>query len=223
MKSTLPLLLLLLCSIGTANAESRYITDQFDITMRSGEGTDYRIISMLPSGDLAELLNSNPETGYSEIRSKNGETGYVLTHLLMKDPSARKRLAALEKQLKKLKEEPGKAAYEQAALQEAYRKLSLKHQSFQKARDKELNELEAIRRTTSNTIKISNERKKLHKQVAYLTRQMEELKQENLELSNDSSRNWFLIGAVVILLGIILGIILPNLHLRRRKSSWSTF
>jgi len=51
---------------------------------------------------------------------------------------------------------------------------------------------------------------------------VESLKQQNRDLGNDSTQRWFLIGAGVVLLGIILGLILPHLRFQRRKSSWGS-
>ncbi|MCG7943924.1 MAG: TIGR04211 family SH3 domain-containing protein, partial [Candidatus Thiodiazotropha taylori] len=74
----------------------------------------------------------------------------------------------------------------------------------------------------SNAIRISNERNELVKQVAALTREVEELKQDNRDLSNEATRDWFLIGAGVIIAGILIGLILPHLRFQRRRNSWGT-
>ena len=58
--------------------------------------------------------------------------------------------------------------------------------------------------------------------VAALTRERENLKQENRDLSNRTTQNWFLIGAGVIIAGIVLGLILPHLRFQRRKTSWGS-
>jgi SH3 domain protein len=58
--------------------------------------------------------------------------------------------------------------------------------------------------------------------VAQQTHQVENLKQENRELRNETNQRWFLIGGGVIIVGIILGLILPHLRFQRRKSSWGS-
>jgi len=218
------ILLGLILILGSANglAESRYVTDQFKITLRSGEGPTYRIMRMLSSGAELELLSSNKETGYSQVRTQEGKTGYVLTRQLMPIPVARVRLAEAEKRLKELQEEPGLLSSKLAKLQDAHKVLQQKFDQLSRAKAAQEKELESIQRTANNAIRISNERNDLRKQVTTLTRQAEGLKQENRELSNDSTQKWFLIGAGVIILGIILGLILPHLRFQRRKSSWGS-
>ncbi|MEJ2591254.1 MAG: TIGR04211 family SH3 domain-containing protein, partial [Candidatus Thiodiazotropha sp.] len=88
--------------------------------------------------------------------------------------------------------------------------------------DKQEQELQSIQRTASNAIRISNERNELRKQVADLTREVEDLKQENRDLGNEATRDWFLIGAGVIIAGILIGLILPHLRFQRRRNSWGS-
>ena len=214
--------LVLLLGFTHLQAESRYVTDQFKITLRSGESATHKILRMVSSGTELQLLRSNPANGYSKVRLQDGREGYVLTRQLMKIPSARDRLVTAEKTLKGLQEEPGKLTTKLVRLQEAHQKLQVEHKNLIQSKEVLDKELESIRRTASNAIRISNERNELRKMVATLTHQVEELKQDNRELSNDSNQEWFLIGAGVIILGIILGLILPHLRFQRRKSSWGS-
>ena len=55
-----------------------------------------------------------------------------------------------------------------------------------------------------------------------MTRELEDLKQQNRELENSTAQRWFLIGAGVIVGGILLGLILPHLRMRRRRDSWGS-
>ena len=209
-------------TISLAQAESRFITDQFKVTLRAGEGTGHKILRMLPSGTRLELISSNKDNGYSQVRTSDGRTGYVLTRQLMSTPSARDRLVKAEERLKELQEEPGRLSAKLAQLQESHQELQQQHQNLGQEKQRIDRELQNISRTASNAIRISNERNELRKQVVALTHQVENLKQENRELSNDSAQKWFLIGSGVIVGGIILGLILPNLRVKRRKNSWGS-
>jgi len=214
--------LVLLLGFGLLQAESRYVTDQFKITLRSGESSTHKILRMLPSGYKLQLISSNPQTGYSQVRTEDGKSGYVLTRQLLNIPVARDRLAIAESRLKELLQEPEKLSAKLAAVQNKLQTLQNSHDTLSREKEKLDKELETIRRTASDAIRISNERNELRKLVAQLTHQVEELKQENRELSNNSNQKWFMIGAGIIILGIVIGLILPHLRFQRRKNSWGS-
>jgi SH3 domain protein len=218
-------LLLLICSIlllpQLTQAETRYVTDVFKITMRSGESTSHKILRMLDSGMALDVLSTNPANGYSKVRVGSSE-GYVLTRQLMNQPSARSQLASMQREIEALKAAPGELRTNLANLQKEHRELSQAYKELQTVKNKQEQELQSIQRTASNAIRISNERNELRKQVADLTREVEDLKQENRDLSNEATRDWFLIGAGVIIAGILIGLILPHLRFQRRRSSWGS-
>mgnify|MGYP001818437928 FL=1 len=180
-----PLLCLLLLLLpGLIQAETRYITDIAKITLRTGESTSHRIIRILPSGTPVEVQEDNKETGYSKVRTDKGQVGYILTNKLVNEPSARSQLAAYKKEIADLKSAPGELRQKLADLQTQHRELQTAHTELQALHKTQGQELQSIQRTASNAIRISNERNELRKQVAALTRQVEDLKQENRDLSN---------------------------------------
>lgn len=214
------LIMVLALALPTAQAEDRFVTDQFKITMRSGESPTHKIMRMLPSGYQLTLIRSNKGTGYSEVQAKDGKRGYVLTRQLVSIPSAKDRLAAVEKRLSELQTEPAKLAIKLDSLQAAHNKLTNSNQALNKEKQGIEAELKSIKRTAGNALRISAERNELRKQVGLLTHQVEDLKQQNRELTNESDQRWFMIGAGVLIAGIVLGLIIPNLRVKRRKSSW---
>ncbi len=218
MKKTIPLLFIL--AIGCLQAEPRYITDQTHITMRAGEGTGHKIQRMLPAGEKVELVSSNRKTGYSKVRDNNGKLGFILTRQLMKSPSARNRVAVAEKRYTEMKQRMENATQPFLELQQRFRELKAEHNKLQSTSGNLDTELKEIKSISSDAIRIAEDRKELRKQLASQTWELENLKQENLELKNDQAQYWFMVGAGVIILGIILGMILPRLRTSVRKQPW---
>ncbi len=206
----------------SVHAEPRYVTDQFKVMLRTGESSTNKILRMLSSGSQVELLKSNSETGYSQVRLGDGTVGYILTHQLMSVPSARDRLAEAEAKLKELQDDPDQLGSRLAQLQTEYGQLQADHTQLQKAKQEIEQELESIRRMAADSIRVAKERTELRASLADLTRQLEDLKMENQDLSNQSTRDWFLVGAGVTVFGILLGLILPRLRIQRRRDSWGS-
>jgi len=216
------LLLILLLTTGLASAETRYVTDQLKITMRSGESNRHRIIKMLPSGTPVTVLSDNKATGYSKVQLANGKTGYVLTRQLLKEPVARDRLAAMEQRIKELEASPNELSKRLAALSREHEELQRSHVELQREKNRIQKELEDLKHTAANAVQIARERKKLRKQVATMSRELADQEQEIRELKNSTTQRWFLIGGGVLFGGILLGLVLPHLRVRRRKDSWGS-
>lgn len=205
-----------------ATAETRYVTDELEITLRQGESTGHKITAMLKSGTPVEVVSSSKATGYSLVRAPNGKQGYVLSRLLMAEPGAREQLDTLKERLATMETEPARLNAELEDLQVRYSSLEEQYDETSVAKAALEQELAGIRQTAANAINIANERTELQKQVAALSRRLADLEQENRELKNDTAQDWFIIGAGVTIGGILLGLILPNLRVRRRKTSWDT-
>ena len=222
MKKVLFIATLVITMTGQVMAESRYVSDTLEITMRSGKGTSYGITRMLRSGTRLEVLEIDKKSGYTKVRTKSGKEGWVLSRFLMKTPAARDRLATAEKKLAELELDNRKLETTMAALKDEKAKLSKNLGSLDSESRKVSQELAEIRRTASSALAIDSENKELKGRVVSLERQMQTLQQENEGLKDRTARDWFMVGAGVILLGIIVGLIIPRIRWRK-KSSWDTF
>jgi SH3 domain protein len=219
----LPLLLASLAVLTTAaNADTQYVTDQYDFNLRSGEGTKYKIIRALPSGTPLEILSVNKTSGYAHVRTEDGKTGYILTRYLQAEPAARSQLADMRSQLEALQQEPDALAARLGKLQQAHEALTAKHDRLQRDNERLEQELAEVRHASANAIRINEERQRLQDQVAELVLQVDNLEHQTMELSNHRDQRWFLIGAGVVAGGIIIGLILPNLRLRPRRREWGS-
>jgi SH3 domain protein len=198
------------------------VTDQFQITMRKGESTRHKIIRMLPTGEAVEALETNSDSGYTRIRTSDGTIGYVLDRQLLKEPVARERIAEMTARLQELQAEPDQLAAKLAELQQAHSTLQADHDELRSDKERLEEELATIRHASANVMRITQERTELRQGVADLTRQVAELQQRSRDLSNQSTQRWFLIGAGVVVGGILIGLVLPHLRFRRRKSSWGS-
>jgi SH3 domain protein len=206
----------------SAQAETRYVTDRFEVTLRAGESTRYKILRMLPSGTPVEVLSVNRSTNYARVRIQDGTVGFVLIQELQDEPAARDRLAELEERLAALRQNPDALTQELADLQEAHGELRERFATLEREKQLREQELAKIRHASANVLDITNDRERLRLQVAELTRTRAALEQENRDLKNQTNQRWFLIGAGVLVSGVLMGLILPHLRVRRRKTTWGS-
>jgi len=215
------LLAALLILAAAAQAETRYASDELEIALRSGTSTQHRILRMIPSGTALQVLQHDADSGYTRVRAPSGTEGWVLTRLLMSTPSARDRLAAAEKKLAELELQ---SRQRQTRLGETGKEIQELEQALEQARaesQKLSKQLADIQRTASSALAIDAENKDLKSSVMQMQRDQETLRQENEALRDRTARDWFMIGAGVVVVGIILGLILPRIRLRKR-SSWDS-
>jgi SH3 domain protein len=206
----------------TVCASTRYVTDSLEVTLRTGESNRYRIIRMLPSGTPVEVISVNKTTEYARVRTEDGTVGYLLERELQDDPAARNRVQELEKRLGELQAEPDTLAARLAALQTAYDRLDADFQTLQREKVRLEQELATIRHASTNILDINSDRERLRIQVSELTRERADLEQANRDLGNRTNQRWFMIGAGVIVFGVLIGLVLPHLTFRRRRGSWGS-
>ena len=221
MKSITLILVLLLGLVTTATAETRYVSDRLDIQMRTGKGTKFRILRMLPSGTALEVLEIDKETGYTRVRAPGGVEGWVLTRVLMKGQAARDKLADAEKRLASLELENRKLSSSFHTLKTEKGSADQELGKFDRENRKLSQELDNIRRTASSSLAIDAENRELKSRIVAYERQVQSLQQENSGLKDRTARDWFMVGAGVVVLGMIIGLIIPRIRWRK-KSSWDT-
>lgn len=201
--------LISLYTIEFVQAETiRYVSDQLDIPMRTGQSDRHKILRFPKSGDALTILETNDESGYSLVRTKRGREGWVLSKDLMNIPSARDRLATAEKKMSRLHE----IEKEKTALKRERDQLNSQNVQLNK-------QLAQIRRVSANAVKISEENETLSTRSIEMERNIQMLEQENDSLQDSSYRNWFMTGAAVVIVSMLFGVILTRIRWRR-KSSW---
>lgn len=196
--------------ISVAQAETQYIVDQLKLPMRTGESTGHAIVRMLPSGAAVEVIEES-ESGYSHIRTADGKEGWVLTRYLMKTPAARDRLASLEAKLTRY----NALEQEKQTLERGFDRLD---GEYQKLKD----DYAQLQQTSAQAVAIANENKALKAELATANQELDQLRQETEEIRSGAAQKWFMLGGGAILLGILLGLILPSLR-RRKKSRWGQY
>ena len=198
-------LTLLLLFAGAA-AQTRYVTDRTIVELRRGPSTEYLILRNLEAGNEVQVLEQNQESGYSRVRVPDqGTEGWILTRFLAAEPIARERLAALEAQSSELGENLNAAQTELEQTRASHATVS--------------QELADLRTAAANVVDISDQNARLQQRLIEREREVEELTSENARLTGRDNRNWFIVGAGVLLAGIVIGLVAPTLR-RRRRSDW---
>lgn len=210
--------LIILSPISAYAQTTRYVTDELEITMRTGKGVKFGIRKMLQSGMKLDVIETDP-SGYSKVRTSKGVQGWVLTRYLSNMPSARNRIATAEQKVANLELELAKAQEEIIALSSQTETSSSQNMALKETSQRLRKELDDLQRTASNAVAIDNENRQLKEKIQGTDHKMQSLVLENNALKDSEAKSWFLVGAVVLFGGFILGLIVPNLRFRK-KNDW---
>ncbi len=195
-----------------AEAETAYVSDQLEITLRTGPALKNKITKMLKSGESLEVLQTNPN-GYTEVQTADGKTGWVLQRFLMNSPSARSRLNEVQKR------EQGLVAQQQEI--EALRAAAIENEralnEMQSSNALLRTELEKVKNIAADTLTINERNQSLATALSSAEEKQTVLQLENERLKNNTEQAWFLRGAGVILLGMFLGLLIPKLRFKKKR------
>ncbi len=219
MKRLFTTLLLTFATISASIAANyNYVSDQLVITLRTGQGNTYQILKTLPTGTRLEVLETT-ETGYSRVRTNDGTEGWVRSQYLMDKPTAAMQLEHTSRQLEQLKEQNDKLRDTLSQVQKERADLSAERDDLLKQKQEADKELTHLNEVAAKPVMLDKENRELQQKNVALEKEMQILNQENQVLKDRSRRDWFIAGAGVLLGGLILGLLIPRLRLKKR-SSW---
>lgn len=182
-------------------AQNVYVNDVVQVTLRTGPGYDHKILSVLQSGDAVTVLDEGEE--WSRVRSADGAEGWLLSRLLTdKEPNVRV-LRRLERRLADI----------EGGADEQSNRLRQEKRDLENALTETRFELEAARQAHDNLKSEAGEvietRRALSRTKARLQAQAETLercRRKLVEQDRAERLRWFLSGAGVLLLGILIGL-----------------
>lgn len=187
--------------------------------MRSGPSNKNKIIKILESGDRMDIIQADVGNNHSEVRIADGTTGYVLKRYITDTPSAKSRVASLESKLAQLRAKPGELQALLATAQEDNQSLIEQNTGLTAKLRTTTEELDNIKRVSSDAVNIANRNTKLEGEVQQLLLQLDDIRIQNKGLKDQSAQRWFLLGGGAILFGLFLGWLL-SISKRTRRQSW---
>ena len=185
----------------SANAVDKYVTENVDIYLRRGPGSQYAYSNAVKAGQKVIELEKSADGKYTRIQLSNGNSAWIESNKLKDQPSFKELVPSLEAQLAEYKDKVDNAEKnQQNAIQDYAEKLQKAEQSIESLQAK------------------NNELEQLNKQ--------QEMKLESMLNQVDDKRRdlivtWFTYGGLVAGGGFLLGLILPAIMPgRRKKDRW---
>jgi SH3 domain protein len=219
---TVLLVLVSLCASNPLYALTGYITDEFEITMRSGTSTANSIVRMLRSGEAVTVLEEDLVTQYSLVETSDGKQGYVLSRFLMDIPAAKQTLPQLEVKFAQQRLRLEEQATEVSELKQMLDLEKSDNDALKSTLQTSAEELSQIRTAAEDTLNILEQNKQLQTVVEQLQQEKAQLSATNAELSDSTRIDWFVRGGVVSLIAFVIGIVVTRIRWKK-KDSWGSY
>ena len=217
------LLLVSLCAASPLQAaDVKYITDEFEVTMRSGTSTSNNIVQMLGSGKAVTVLEEDLATQYSLVEIDNGRKGYVLSRFLMDIPAAKQSLAELRERFSRQSSDLDAQAAEIGELKQMLDTEKSDNNALKTTLRASEQELSEVRDAAEDTLNILEQNKRLQTVVDQLREEKLQLSETNAELSDSTQLDWFVRGAAVFLIAFIIGIVVTRIRWKK-QDSWGSY
>ncbi|MBW6520283.1 MAG: TIGR04211 family SH3 domain-containing protein [Desulfoarculaceae bacterium] len=191
-------LLTLLAVATTAAADTYVVSSDSEIPVRSGQGIEYKIISLLQKGDTVTSLE---EDGYwLRVRTATGREGWLLKRYLSTQPiddaSSFPTAIGNDTEETSPEAEPDTFQSETGILPEYS---------------------EPLQPEETRSLLAEQQLKEANKELVELREKLAAVTLENKKLQEDELIKWFLAGGGVLIIGWLLGLI--SCKSRRRKPS----
>ncbi len=204
------LVMAILLIAGAAAAQTQYVSDELTVTMRRGEGDEYKILKLLRVGTPVQVLAQGDR--HLLVKTSDGTEGYVLKqYLTEKVPDA---IVAnrIEKERDQLKSTLENLQGDKAGLAAKMEELNQKATELEEELAKTRQELQTVRvsynelqEKSKNVVKLADEREMFEKENVSLTSEVKTLREENDQLLLTGVIKWFFAGAGVFFFGWMIG------------------
>jgi SH3 domain protein len=207
--------------VSAAQAQDiRYVSDKQFVPLRSGAGSDYRIIHRgIPSGTRLKVARTSGDGEWAEITTDRGTTGWIRSQYLMQDLPAQNKVDAAEKRATEATAKSASLSSELAALQAQRTELKGQLDSNGSELGSVTKELAQLKKISGNAVQLDTDNRRLVLEAENLRSELEMLKSESQRLQDKLDSEEFLNGALAVLLGVIITLVVPRLWPKRRKSS----
>lgn len=210
-----------LSSIAAAQAQTVWVDDKIYLPVRSGAGSQYRIIeNAVPSGTAMELLEPDQD-GYTKVRTAKGTVGWVSSQYVSKTPiaatqlkRARQELETAKAQLRQTQEKLTSITGERDSLQDSESSLADRSSELQ-------SELKRIKDIAANSINLERRNGELLQENQKIRNELEVLTAENERLEASKESDFMLLGAGLVLGGVLLALLIPMLKPTRKTDNWA--
>ena len=214
------LLLFTLSPLPVAAQDTRYISDKIFVVLHRGPGTDYKWVSRLTPGTRLDVISADGD--WTKVTTSRGTQGWVRSEYLSAVAPAQVLLPAAEQQAATLTTANRELEAQLALLTDEKTALESQLLSATGELDSVSTNFNDLKQISGNAVQLDIDNRRLVVDAENLRSRVEMLEGENQRLQDKLQSEGFLNGALAVLLGVIITLVVPRLvPKRRRQSEWA--
>ena len=197
-------LVLLFCLFSASvYGETMYVSDVLKLTLRTGPSIENKIISVIESGQMMEIIDFGEE--WSQVKLPNGKEGWVLSRYLTSNETNNIKLKRLEAKHKNLMIQAAELLEENNRLKKENTRFSTEFKANQKQLAKTQTDYEALKAEAADFLTLKTNYNRATSQLAEQTAKANKLEEQVSSLEMNAYIKWFLAGSGVLIIGFLIG------------------
>lgn len=192
-----------------------YVKPSSEIAVRRGKGTEFKIIAFVKDGSAVQFLEEDGD--YTRVRLSNEKEGWMLSRFVSEAPPLEQLVISLQNENDSVVKREAELKQELENLSTTLVESKAELSTVREERDSAVQDYAKLEEETADVVKINADLEETKKTNEQFTEKLAVLQLENDNLTKDKKLYWFLTGAGVLLLGMLLGR-MPGPS-RKRKSS----
>ena len=218
------LLALTVLCLPAANAQdTQYISDMVLVPVRSGAGSDYRIVNRgLPSGTALLIYGQSDDGEWTEVETRGGTRGWIPTQYLQQEPPAGLLINDMRLELEQVRGERDRVVSQLNQSSSEVNEADETIVSLNTRLESTEAELTEVKRVSAAALDLDLMNQQLVAELESERSEADLLRLENVRLRERIANNQMIDGALAVLLGVILAVVAPRLWPRKkRQDGWS--
>lgn len=198
-------------------ADTVYVSENFEVTMRTGPGTDRKIIDLVQSGKALEMVQKGDE--WSMVRESNGKEGWVLNRYLTDNQPCSMVLDRVKQEYDGLSDKYKNLKQNFDQLQSQKKSIGADLSQSQQDRDELRKAYDKLKKDSADYLTLKKRYQETSTDLEAEKTRSAKLDEENLQMKRSRIIQWVLTGGGIMLIGFFIGLFSSS----RRKSRSSLY
>jgi len=222
--TSIPLIIILALVLHTPMvlAETRYISDQLVVNVRTATGNDYKSLENLPTDSPVEVLKE--VAGFVQVKTEKGTIGFIPNQYVSKNipksiqiSELTRQLTELQTQLENERQEYQKSSKSANSGQQDFAAVSNELRQTKLELEKVSSDYKTLRESSADVIDLMTGYETQTEEILRLSNEVAVLQKENNNFHRSNMVQWFLAGGAVFFFGWLIG------KISRRKRGFARF